>query len=374
MIIHRIAGFGAAVFLLAAPAAAQIDTRQDNTAYGGSAAEFLLLGAGARGAALGGAFAALTTDVTALYYNPAGLAQLRRPGLVVSSYSYVADTRYTWAGVAYPMSGGVRSVGISLASFGFSDQPVYTLDNPDGDGRTYSVSETMVSATYAQNFSDRFAAGFSVKFISDRLAAVSATGVAVDFGTSFHALVGTRPLRASFVIQNLGSTLRHDGQGLDAGVSRIPPFGTVDVPQEGQPARLRTTPWTMPVLFRVGLAVDLVSQSTSRVTLLSEFSQANNTSPGAGVGLELAGANLGGSGFSLAARGSYAVNADNVIDDINLGSLPTAETSGSFTADGLALGGGLAYERRNGRVGFDYAWKSFGPLGNANFFTLTIAW
>jgi hypothetical protein len=130
----------------------------------------------------------------------------------------------------------------------------------------------------------------------------------------------------------------------------------------------------MPVLFRVGLAVDLVSQSASRVTLLSEFTQANNTSPGAGVGLELVGANLGGSGFSLAARGSYAVNADNVIDDINLGSLPTAETSGSFTADGLALGGGLAYERRNGRLGFDYAWKSFGPLGNANFFTLTIAW
>lgn len=374
MIISRIAGFGAAALLLAAPAAAQIDTRQDNTAYGGSAAEFLLLGAGARGAALGGAFAALTTDVTALYHNPAGLAQLSRPGIVVSTYSYVADTRYTWAGVAYPMSGGVRSVGISLASFGFNDQPVYTLDNPDGDGRTYSVSETMVSATYAQNFSDRFAAGFSVKFISDRLAAVSANGVAVDFGTSFHALVGTRPLRASFVIQNLGSTLRHDGQGLDGGVSRVPPFGTVDVPQEPQPARLRTTPWTMPVLFRVGIALDLVNQNASRVTLLSEFTQANNTSPGGGVGLELAGANLGGSGFSLAARGSYAVNADNTIDDINLGGLPTAETSSSFTADGLALGGGLAYERRNGRLGFDYAWKSFGPLGNANFFTLTLTW
>jgi len=64
---------------LATPAVAQISTRTDNTAYGGTSGEFMLLGAGARGAALGGAYAALATDVTALYYNPGGLAQLPRP-------------------------------------------------------------------------------------------------------------------------------------------------------------------------------------------------------------------------------------------------------------------------------------------------------
>ena len=58
----------------------------DNTSYGGTSAEFLLLGAGARGVALGGAFAALTSDVSALYYNPAGLAQMTRPGIMVSTY------------------------------------------------------------------------------------------------------------------------------------------------------------------------------------------------------------------------------------------------------------------------------------------------
>jgi len=62
---------------LVSPAAAQQGT-QDNTAYGGASGEFLLLGAGARGTALGGAYAALATDVTAMYYNPAGLAQLAR--------------------------------------------------------------------------------------------------------------------------------------------------------------------------------------------------------------------------------------------------------------------------------------------------------
>src|SRR2546427_13259780 len=115
-----------------APATAQV--QQDNTGFGTSSGEFLLLGAGARGAALGGAFAALTTDVTALYYNPAGLAEMSRPGAMVSTYSYIAGTRYSWAGIGFPMSGGARAIGVSVGTFGFSDQPVYTLDNPDGNG------------------------------------------------------------------------------------------------------------------------------------------------------------------------------------------------------------------------------------------------
>lgn len=69
--------------------AAQISLPSDNTAYGTTSAEFLLLGAGARGTALGGAYAALSSDVSALYYNPAGLTLMEHPAAMVSSYSYV---------------------------------------------------------------------------------------------------------------------------------------------------------------------------------------------------------------------------------------------------------------------------------------------
>src|SRR5881394_3490920 len=158
--------------------AGQVSVPTDNTAYGTTAAEFLLLGAGARGLALGGAYAALSTDISALYYNPAGIAQLTRPGAMVSTYSYVADTRYTWGGVAFPLAGGARSFGFQLGNFGFSDQPVYTVENPDGDGTKYSVAQTFVGATYAQNFSDRFSAGLTFKAISDALGKTSANAVA----------------------------------------------------------------------------------------------------------------------------------------------------------------------------------------------------
>ena len=371
---HQWQACGAMIFaaLLSTPAVAQQGT-QDNTAYGGASGEFLLLGAGARGTALGGAYAALATDLTSMYYNPAGLAQLARPSVMVSSLSYVADTRYTWTGIAFPMAGGVRSVGLSLGSFGFSDQPIYTLADPDGNGRTYSVRQTFISGTLSQNFSDRFSAGVSLKFINDRLGTAKANGVAVDFGTNFHASVGARPIRASFMIQNLGTNLQHSGEDLIVGVTRQPPLGTVDVPQEPQSAALSTSSWTLPVLFRVGVALDLVSQGSNHLTVLSEFTQPNNTKPGAGAGLEWSMQNIGQFGFSVAARGSYTIQPDNQINDIALG-MPTRESSGTFTSDGLALGGGLEYARGTTRVGFDYAWKSLGTLGSVNFLSFSVGW
>ena len=370
--LWRVCGAMILAGVLATPARAQTGT-QDNTAYGGAAGEFLLLGAGARGTALGGAYAALSTDLTAMYYNPAGLAQLPRPSVMVSSLTYVADTKYTWAGIAFPLAGGVRAVGISIGSFGFSDQPIYTLADPDGNGRTYGVRQTFISGSLAQNFSDRFSAGVSLKFINDRLGTAKASGVAVDFGTNFHASVGARPIRASFVIQNLGTNLQHSGEDLIVGVTRQPPLGTVDVPQEPQSAALSTGSWTLPVLFRVGVALDLVAQGSNHLTVLSEFTQPNNTKPGAGAGFEWSMQNIGSRGFSLAARGSYTIQPDNQMNDIALG-MPTQEAKGTFTADGLALGGGLEYARGQTRIGFDYAWKNLGTLGSVNFLSFSLGW
>jgi len=359
---------------MARSAAAQVQGTQDNTAYGGASGEFLLLGAGARGVALGGAFAALTTDATATYYNPAGLAQIPSRSVMISSYKYVAGTSYAWAGVAFPVGGGSKALGFSLGSFGFSDQPIYTVDNPDGDGRTYSVRETFISATAAQNFSDRFSAGLTFKVINDRLGTARGSAFAIDFGTNFHATVGDRPIRAAFVIQNLGSNMNHQGADLDVGVTRAPPLGTVDVPQEPQQARLKTTAWTLPTTFRVAVAFDVFSQGQNRVSVLGEFDQPNFNKAAAGGGLEWSMTNIGNSGFSLAARGSYSLQPDNKSSDLNFNGLKTAQRSGTFTSDGFAVGGGLSYAKGRGKFGFDYAYRNMGALGGTNFVSFTIGW
>jgi hypothetical protein len=273
------------------------------------------------------------------------------------------------------MSGGQRAIGIHAGTFGFSDQPVYTVENPEGDGQTYSVSETYVGLTYSQNFSDRFSAGLTGKFISDKLGQTSGTGFAMDFGTNFHALVGARPIRASFVIQNLGSTISHDGSGLDASTTRTPPLGQADLPQEGQPARLRTKDFGLPVTFRVGVAFDFLNSSSSRLTVLGEFSQPNNTNAGASGGLEWALTDIGSSGFHVMARGSYSYQADNNLDPDEAAAGFATSMSGDEGLDGLALGGGIGYLARSGfGLSIDYAYRGLGLLGGTNFFSATIHW
>jgi hypothetical protein len=363
----------AALPLAAAGLAGQITAPSDNTEYGTTSAEFLLLGAGARGAALGGAYAALSTDISALYYNPAGIAQLDHSGVMVSTYSYVDNTRYTWAGLAVPVSGGTRSFGFQIGSFGFSDQPVYTVAQPDGTGGTYGVAQTFAGASYAQNFSDRFSAGVTAKVVSDKLGDVKGTAFAFDFGTNFHASTGGRPVRVSFVIQNLGTTMTYRGAPLDVGVPRTPVPGQVDVPQEPQPSEYKVKDFGLPVLFRVALALDAVSSQQARFTLLSEFNQPNNNKAGFEFGGEFALSDIGKSGFFVAGRGSWTYQPANNIDVGTQAGFATALSS-KENREGIAAGFGVGYKHGGFGMGFDYAWRDLGPLGNTNFMSFTISW
>jgi hypothetical protein len=356
---------------LAAQAIGQPTGQEDNTAYGTTSAEFLLLGAGARGTALGGSFAAIATDVSALYYNPAGVAMLERAGLMVGTYDYVADTRYSWGGVAFPLSGGARTIGFQLGTFGFKDQPVYTEDQPNGTGGTYSVNQTFVGGTFAQNFSDRFSAGLTAKYVSDHLGTVSGSAFAVDFGTNFHASLNNHPVKFSFVLANLGSNLTYTGTGLEGSVNRDPLPGEDPVPTLPQQANLLTKDFPLPTTFRVGLAYDVITGENNRLTVLGDFNQPNNNTPGFVVGGEWNSNRLGGSDFGFALRGSYSYTGANSVDPVS----STTALSDEENLQGLAFGGGLQYGRGSGfALGLDYAYKYLGILGPTNFFSFTLGW
>ena len=51
------------------------------TNVGTTSASFLEIGAGARSLAMGGAYVSLANDVSALYWNPAGIASVVRPSI-----------------------------------------------------------------------------------------------------------------------------------------------------------------------------------------------------------------------------------------------------------------------------------------------------
>jgi len=168
--------------------------------------------------------------------------------------------------------------------------------------------------------------------------------------------------------------LKHSGAGLDETVLREPPSGVQDVPQQPQQASLKTSGWSLPVLFRVAVAFDVVTLAQQRLTLMGEFNQTNNDKPGAGGGLEYTASNIGNSGFFIAGRGSYTLQPANDLDPGTGAGFQTQYTIGSVSNYGLAAGGGIGWARKDFRVGFDYAYKNLGPLGGTSFVSFGLGW
>jgi hypothetical protein len=379
--MHTIAAALGLMAMAAGSAVAQeeintIQLRKENTGVGTTAAEFLLMGAGARGMALGPAFGALTRDVEALYYNPASLPLMEGAEARLSLMSYFANTNYLWAGVAVPLRGGEYGFGVSIANFGFSGQPIYTeIDENNASQLTYGVSETVFGLSFAHAFIDRFSGGVTAKFISDQLGQSTAYGFALDIGTNYHSEIAGRPISMSFVIQNLGTTLKHSGSGLDFTEfpqSEDPSFPVRSV--DPSPARFEAGSAPLPVVFRVGLSYDVLSSASNRLSLLGEFNEYYNNDPSFGFASEYEFAPAE-SPLKLALRGSYAYQPDNnlSVDEEQAigGTLTSVDNEGM---DGLVVGGGLRYRLGGYEVAADYAYRHFGVLGARNVFTVGFAW
>lgn len=359
---------------LAAQETLQVTKR--NSGAGTTAAEFLLLGAGARGMALGPAMSAMTRDVEALYYNPAAISLLEGREVGFTMMPYFADSRYMWAGAALPILGGEYGLGISVSNFGFSDMPVYTeQDQTNASQQTYNVSQTAVGLSFAHSFIDRFSGGVTLRLIQDQLGRASAFGAALDVGTNYHAELAGRPISMAFVIQNLGlGGLKHSGNGLD--FNAYPQTPDPAFPVQGldpAAARFEAQNSVIPVVFRVGVAYDVLATAANRVTLGGEFNEHYNNQPAFGVSGEYAWSpeNLP---IAAALRGSYAYQPDNRLSTQEERDYAGRTTADSEGLDGLTLGGGLNFNAASYVVRADYAWRHFGVLGSRNVFTLSLGW
>jgi len=124
------------------------------------------------------------------------------------------------------------------------------------------------------------------------------------------------------------------------------------------------------------LAYDLFSQARSRLSLLGEFNQPNNSDPGFNFAGEY---NLMASNtVSLAGRIGYTYSPDNNLDPAGSASADYAgfDTSADGEGmDGFSAGGGLRFGRAAGfTVGFDYAYRHMGLLGGVNMISIGLTW
>jgi hypothetical protein len=156
--------------------------------------EFMALGVGARSLGMGGAAAAFVSDVTAGYWNPAGLARLdSRQAAAMHAETFGSLLNHDYVAYAMPWGSGDRgeAVAVSLTRLGGGGVYVTTLPNPDepvgSDNRPYVVSEEshgdyVLTISYARAMSGKLSAGVSVKAIYRDLVTNSGYGAGLDVG------------------------------------------------------------------------------------------------------------------------------------------------------------------------------------------------
>lgn len=117
--------------------------------------EFLNIGAGARGLAMGSAQVASVTDGTAGYWNPAGLVSIKDyPQINLMHAEYFAGIgKYDYASIAFPTANNKRTIGITGLRFAVDDiMNTLFLVEPDGS-INYNNIQSFSSADYAFIFS-----------------------------------------------------------------------------------------------------------------------------------------------------------------------------------------------------------------------------
>lgn len=117
--------------------------------------EFLNIGAGARGLAMGSAQVSSVQDGTAGYWNPAGLTGVKdNPQINLMHAAYFNGIgKYDYVNVAFPGAGNKRTIGITGLRFAVDDiMNTLFLVEPDGS-LNYNNIQAFSSADYAFIFS-----------------------------------------------------------------------------------------------------------------------------------------------------------------------------------------------------------------------------
>jgi hypothetical protein len=225
---------------------------------GTAAAQFLKIGIGARAMGMGETFVAVANDATALYWNPAGLANLSSITLSINHTRWFADISHDFVGFAVPW-GENNVLGVSAIALNTSEQEVTTVEEPDGTGIYYDVSDIAVGLTYARALTDRFSTGLTAKYIQQNAYNESASTIAIDIGT--YLRTGYRGLTIAMCMSNFGGMMQMQGRDLIAIVD-------IDEGTSGDynpDARLKTEKWPLSLHFRIGMAMDIVGGSESFV-------------------------------------------------------------------------------------------------------------
>lgn len=315
---------------------------QEVTKAGTTAAGFLNIDVGAKAIGMGCAYVAVANDVTSMFWNPAGLTQLAGPQAIFSHTRWIADIGFDFAGFALPL-GNFGILGANATFLTMDPMERTTVFEPDGTGEMFDAGSYAFGLSYARALTDRFSIGFNAKYIHEQIYHSSASSVAFDIGTLF--LTQFNGLKIGMSIANYGAKMRMGGRDMLIQTDIDPQIAGNNYNIN---ADLRTDEFDLPLMFRVGLAMDLLKgRGNSNLLMSMDALHPNDDTESLNVGAEYVYYSM----FSL--RAGYA---------------------SMFARDsekGFSFGAGFQYKLLNATtLSLDYAYQDFGVLKEVQMFNV----
>ncbi len=294
---------------------------------GTAAATFLKIDVGAQAAAMSGAYVAMATDATSLYWNPAAAAQVERNFLTISHIDWPVEIQYEYLGYLFHLSRMI-TLGVSCGMLHMPDMEVTTAYHPTGTGEYFRYNDAFAALTFSMKMTDRFSFGTSVRYVGEYLAGQEMNGWMIDLGTFYWT--GYKNLRFAVSLVNFGPDMRPNGT-----YQKINTTGTVT--EENYEA------FSPPTTFRVGSAMDVFTTERYALTTSFQINHPVDNAENAVLGLDFRLLN----DFHL--RGGYRINYDE---------------------EKFTLGAGFLFHLFQTGLALDYSYKDFNNLSATHQFTL----
>lgn len=308
---------------------------------GTTSAQILKINVGPRAIGMGGAFTAIADDITSLYWNPSGTANIQSNEAYFNHTNLYLDIKNDFAAIATSV-GGFGTVGAFVSVLSTGEMMVRTIEQPEGTGEFFDYGSIVVGLNYSRFLTENFAIGFNAKYINESIWHMSATGFAIDVGTLYKIPV-LNELRIAASVSNFGTKMQMAGrdatQNLPAGA------GGGNLVN----ANLEMDKFDLPLLFRFGLSADVIKDQTSRLTTSVDAIHPNDHTEYINSGLE------------------YSWN-ETIFVRVGYNSLFEKDSE-----KGLTAGFGVNYRIVDlVKVKLDYAYQDFGRLKDVHYFSVGV--
>jgi len=304
-----------------------------NSRTGGSGMQFLKIQHDARSTAMAGAVVGISNDVSALYWNPAGItsSDSGKVNFMLSNTRYYANTSANFAG-AIIKSGPLSFIGLQFLSLNYGDMEETTVFQPYGTGRNVNLSNVLIGLSYAQILTDNFSFGITGKWAHEGIADVRVNNFLFDLGLTYN--IGIKHSKFGVTFSNFGLNVSPTGEVRILklnGDNTVSNFSEVSVPS----------------IFRVGGAFDPIHTNNHILTLAGQLNHPTDNNETFAVGTEYSYKRLfyGRAGYEFGSDENY--------------SFPTT-------------GFGLRLPKKYGNFRFDYSLSTKARLGNLHRLTLSM--